>query len=363
MKRILKPKRVTSDGWAGFLKYPNAKEQRKSFAVILRKRLPNGTFQNKTHRLEALDAINREFKAGRLRLERATILARDAFDQLFPSQAILFNESNLELLKQYWNREYQFRDVHHKAAYNRLRRSIEAVGHCSLLSAAREELQAEVNRRLKGNSQRTAVAALNQLLKFFKRDIKLLKAREEIKPVRYVTEGDFKALLTEIKNERIRLLHEVAFATGLRLGEIFALEKHHLKQEKTEHYCECALQMDETGTIRTTKTRKARKAYILREWLVSVQHWLEIPLSERRAFRKSSHCKVTTRASLKRLKKPLVFHDLRHSYAIQLVSSGVPLTLVAQSLGNSIRVAERYYSGFVLTAESINLIAAIFDKH
>ena len=51
-----------------------------------------------------------------------------------------------------------------------------------------------------------------------------------------------------------------------------------------------------------------------------------------------------------------------NSYTIVLVSRGVSLSLVAQSLGNSVSVCEKYYTGFVLTNESIDYIRKLVES-
>ena len=51
-------------------------------------------------------------------------------------------------------------------------------------------------------------------------------------------------------------------------------------------------------------------------------------------------------AFLQEKEKHLKFHDLRHSYAIYLLSLGMSLERVAQSLGNSIQFCQQYYVGF-----------------
>lgn len=53
------------------------------------------------------------------------------------------------------------------------------------------------------------------------------------------------------------------------------------------------------------------------------------------------------------------WHDLRHSYAVLLIGRGATITLVAQSMGNSVKVCEEYYSGYVLTSEGIETLSKI----
>lgn len=58
----------------------------------------------------------------------------------------------------------------------------------------------------------------------------------------------------------------------------------------------------------------------------------------------------------KKIRPELRFHDLRHSYAIELLNHGVSLSLTAQALGNSVQVCQEYYAGFELSDEGLDVI-------
>jgi integrase len=262
-------------------------------------------------------------------------------------------------LDEYWEAEYAQRDlVDVNSAWNRLMRAIESVGHYSLMAAGRDEIQQEIDKKFKGNKHRSIVSALNQLLKFTGRNIKLRKAREEITHVSYVNEDELELLLAQIKDENLRLMHEVAFATGLRAGELFGLLPEHIKED----YIEVGSQIDTSRIRRHVKNRKPRKAYMIPGYEKKIREWSKIPLEDRLKFRKRSIARITRIASRKALKKEITFHALRHSYAIYLVSKGVGLTHVAQFIGDTLKVTERYYSGHVSTPESIQLVKTILKK-
>ncbi len=223
---------------------------------------------------------------------------------------------------------------------------------------ARVGIQQEIDRRFKGNKQRSIVSALNQLLKFTGRNIKLREAREEIAHVSYISENELELLLTQIEDEKFRLMHEVAFATGLRAGELFGLLPEHIKED----YIEVGSQIDVSRIRRHVKNRKPRKAYMLPGYEKKIREWAKIPIEERLKFRNRSIARITRTASRKALKKEITFHALRHSYAIYLVSKGVGLTHVAQFIGDTLKVTERYYSGHVSTPESIQLVKTILKR-
>src|SRR5690606_19972580 len=96
------------------------------------------------------------------------------------------------LFDKYWAEEYSNRSLNEPdAARNRLLRAIRALGHLSLRSSSREEMQAFIDQNYKGNKQRAIVSALNQLLRWMGRDIRLRKTREEIKPIKYLKLNEF----------------------------------------------------------------------------------------------------------------------------------------------------------------------------
>jgi integrase len=343
--RILKISQPTTKKWAGFLKSPTPGSDRASFAIC--ERTSNGY---RTIKSDPLDRINRQFKAGELPYESARILALDVLNQLRPKIGVSHLPQNLRFFERYWEQEYEHRDlIDRRSARNRLLRAVEGVGTVSLETGAREDLQAEVDSRFKGNKQRAIVIALNQLLKFLKRPERLRKARIEIDQISYVNSDELKRILEQVKDESIRLMHEVAFGTGMRAGEIFGIMPEHVKT----NFVDVGSQIDIERTRRQTKNRKIRKAFILEPYRSTVRQWANIPLDKRLAFRKRSISKITRQASLKGIGREICFHDLRHSYAIHLISQEKSLALVAQSIGDSITVTERYYSGFVLTPESI----------
>jgi lysophospholipase L1-like esterase len=61
-------------------------------------------------------------------------------------------------------------------------------------------------------------------------------------------------------------------------------------------------------------------------------------------------------------KQNLKTHDCRHSYAVHLLSSGVSISLIAKSLGNSVLVCEKYYLGYALQEEGIQMIHQLMNQ-
>jgi hypothetical protein len=55
--------------------------------------------------------------------------------------------------------------------------------------------------------------------------------------------------------------------------------------------------------------------------------------------------------------KQIIFHDLRHSYAIHLLSIGMTMEDMARGIGDTMEVCEEFYAGFSHTSESASSMA------
>lgn len=299
-------------------------------------------------------------------LAQATAMARDLqkrFQRALipPKEKSLTHAENLALLERYWKVEYRHRDILSARNMRRsLERAIEFMGDMPLATTPQDEIQERLNKRCPdANLQRRMASRLNQLIRFLGRGFKLRLKRRPASDVRHVTESEFRKLLPHIP-EGMRLPCEVAFATGLRLGEVFAMTPAKLRAGTLPGVF-VDRQMDETGTIRETKTRRDRTAVILSGWADRVTEWAAVPLEEKRRLREIRWASIVRQASLKAFPKDktkrLVYHDLRHSYAIAMLIRGASISDVANLLGNSVVVAQMFYTGFAMTAEGIESLA------
>lgn len=350
------------------LKTPRHGKGRASFSIVKRTISTGAKPQNETLQLDQLNGVNERFKKKDLPFESALIHAKQIVSGLYEHYwstlpAVIHNEGNLKILDEYWEKEFADKDlVEPASSYNRLVRAVEAVGHLSLISASKEELQKEIDPKFKGNRQRSIISALNQILKYLGRNLRLRKVREEVREVRYLNEKEFETFISHIEDPKLKLIYIAAFSAGLRVGEVFAVRPTDIHNGVLN----VATQIDRSRTRRITKNRKVRKTLILDRWLKDVRTWAEIPLNEKMPYRNLPFSKITKRICKKLFPKdPMkhcVIHDCRHSYAIYLVSKGVSLSQVAQALGDSVAVAEKHYSGFILTPESIDLMKAVLRR-
>jgi integrase len=319
-------------------------------------------------RSKEIDRLNEDYLAeniseAEIRKELESVRSKIYKQAGIPEAPLTFNSENRKLLERYWRDEYEFRAsrlVDIKTARWELERAVDAVGSVSLKTGTRNALQKEVDIYATGRKQRRIVAKLNQILKYLKRDFTLLGAKKDIVDVRHLSPEDVALLIFHIDDEWIKLLHEVGFRTGCRVGEAFAMESKFYDPKRNT--IKIKYQIDKGGRKRGTKNSKERTAFVLPGSADILNAWFKIkdkfPQSARLSIAKYTK-KAAFKAFPKQPSKWIVFHDLRHCYAINLLSKGVPLSQVAQSLGDSVSVAEEYYTGYDLSPSSIDLINKI----
>lgn len=315
---------------------------------------------------EALNSINQSILSKRRVAAECLVQVREIVQQLYAKNSEekmrnVHNFDNMDLLTKFLKHEYEDKDiVDFNSARNDYLRALNAVGEHSLYSASKEVLQKQINSKFKGNKQRRIVSRLNTIFKFIKRDISLRKDKENQTLVKYLSEADFLEILSKIQNPTVKVLCRIAFYSGCRLGEIFALNQTSLRGHRLQVYN----QIDRHNVRRETKNRKLRIAYLFKQGIGDVQAWIKI--KEKESYRKLKLASIVRKACKANFpdepEKWINFHDLRHSYAINLLSNGVSLGLVAQSLGNSIVVCQKHYVGFVMTDDSISRIDSLLNE-
>lgn len=334
--------------------------RRKSFAIEAKLKQDGRELSRKVA-IPEVDNVNRLHLAGELTYDQALKHLEAVRERLYRERdadagkvSPAFHSDNEKFLKRYWKAQYEDRDlVNPESMHYDLKRSLGYLLDLSILAASKEEMQERINEQLLDNPnlQRRIVTRLNQLLTHAGRGFQLRKVRESKDEVAHVTLHQFRTLMTNVFKKDVQALYWTALGTGARLGECFALTPAAIKDDKLQ----ITKQMDDTLRLRETKTRRGRKTWILPEAAEWVAHWAAVPLEKKKEMRNLAYSKKLQKLS----KGVIVFHDLRHSYAIHLLQKGVPISQVAQCLGNSVLVCERYYTGFVITDEGIDTIRRI----
>lgn len=299
-----------------------------------------------------LDAINQKFKLGELTFEAAKKQVEELRYNLYREEkaikAVVHNSDNQRLRDRYWEAEYSHRElVDPKTAGYELDRAVSALGSLSIHSASKEEIQKAVD-QFKGDAQRRIISALKRLLIFAGRtDVKLRKAKPENRRVRTLSEAEFKSVLKHIKLDAIETLMTVAFYTGARIGEIWAMEPQDFNPKSLE--LKIFQQIDKDGAYRDTKNRHDRTTLVFPKGVKALQEWFLVKSSLDPSIR--PHMAEIVKDACKKefptnSQKHLVFHDLRHCYARLVRETGLSTEDVADMIGDSLVVAKKHYTNF-----------------
>ena len=259
---------------------------------------------------------------------------------------------NHEILQRFWDKAYKHKPNRSpESAYNRLLRAVNALGGLPLPTASAGEIQERLASNLSNNSTlRDSIAATRQLLRFIGRpDVYIHKPIKKRRSIKYLTLEDFKKTLPFIPSD-LHPLYWATIGTGGRAAEVFAMEKYWAERKAV--FIETTLDKDmEDGP---TKTGDVRWAPVITETIPYLIQWCNTPTEFRESIRKMRFAEILTEACTKAKVARIVFRDLRHSYAIHLLTNKIPLEQVARALGNSLSVCQANYVGFVLLTPELD---------
>lgn len=336
-----------------YLKRPNGRK--KNYAIYSRIIKPDGKTKDEVRPNPEITALNNSDLPEDIKLKNALEIKRRVEQALgLDEGVVVHNEDNERIVGKYWQKVYSRRKhlVDREGARTELHRSVRALGSLSLVSADAGEIEdAVASHGWDNTKQRRVLGKIKLLLKFLGRDIELESPPEDENLVSYITETEFLTGLAKVEPEELKTLLYVLFYTGMRLGEAFGLDETKVREH--QNYIIVNRQVREDGTIALPKNKKTRRTFVRAKAFSTIKKWVSLiktyPLS-----RKQTH---------QRFKKyfghSVTVHDLRHCYAINLLSKGVPLAHVAQSIGNSVKVCEKYYTGHILVDEAVETMKRI----
>lgn len=145
----------------------------------------------------------------------------------------------------------------------------------------------------------------------------------------YITPKEFFIVLSQISNFKHKIIVSIMYHSGLRVGEVCRLRKHNIDLEHQIIW------------IKEGKGGKDRKTIIPTRFL----HYLDIycrtikdylfPTYNNHISERSIE-ELLKRAIIKsKITKRFTCHDLRHSFAINLVNKGIDIEEVRKMLGHS----------------------------
>ncbi len=322
---------------------------------------------------ERIEAVNRQLIDGGLSLEQAVTQMQLIVEDLYRRDGVKISrvESNREneaIVERYYKEIVARRKTladSKSSAKAAAYRAVRALGEHSLLSAPIDVLQDALDAKYPESDRRQPKLArrLNSVLKFVGREERIQAYAEQEPEVKFIPFEAMTQILPRLPNEPFRVLCQMALYTGLRIGELMALEPRHLKRDAGAIYVEW--QINKAGERTKPKWGKRRIAAVFAEALDLFDRWIEVKdqVGHKTRLRAARLVlSASRRAYPRKSEHHICFHDLRHSYAIKCFEQGMSLEWVAKQLGNRIEVTEKHYVGFVQTLNTVEAAFKLMNK-
>lgn len=173
--------------------------------------------------------------------------------------------------------------------------------------------------------------------------------------IKFLETHEVVALIEAIKNPIVRAMAEFGVYSGLRVGELRALEWKHVDFEReTIRVCQTTAGWNsEIGTVKGSENRtvpllpdarKALQGLIRHDKLVFIPRSVGGPVTLPLSYQTVHKSGIRPAAEEVGVYKPgFGFHTLRHTYASHLARKGVSLFLIQKWLGHvDVSITQRY---------------------
>jgi integrase len=251
-----------------------------------------------------------------------------------------------------------------------IRRIIKELGHVSLAKLTAQQLQSFYAQKLTDGLASTTVNTMHTVIKAALGDAITLNlvtrnVASMIKPPKFqpkervpLSEQQARELLNAAKGNRLEALYVLVLSTGMREGELIALEWKDIDFESSELYISHGLQYTPVGfRVTHPKSNSSKRRIILPvHVVVALKKHRELQEQERKLAgtnwdashdfvfpngigRKMLPSDLRGRNFYRLLKKAalpaIYFHDLRHTAATLLLRRGVHVKVVSEMLGHA----------------------------
>ncbi|NRA68732.1 MAG: site-specific integrase [Pseudobacteriovorax sp.] len=335
----------------------------------------------KTLKLPEIDNANKWYKVGAVSFEHTKKKMEGILKQLYKERDKFvkkpeFMSENIALVEKMWNEKYTRRKQKQmkrpENSWRDLVLAAESAGMFPLDTCDLDELGDYLDKTLGHNQNRLRrrIVWLNSILSWLGRP-KISQNQSRLREkVTYLNEKEFKQVSQVLPRDMDRTIARIAFYTGLRIGEIFGLDRSSIRNEKSLVVDKQMLELkspDGSYRFDSTKTNSSRFVFYPSWIKEDLESWINTPLSERYKIRQRRYSSIIKNACIKCFGtdnpvKLLNFHGLRHSHAVWFLQNGASLNEVAQQLGNHAEVTFRYYSGFELKIESIDRLERLVEE-
>lgn len=337
------------------------------FSLILDKINDVGERTQETLYPEELKVVNQKLKEKKLdynsALSKVEDIKKDYLERLEVESGIrkkiVTCEENLKLFKQYWDREYLNRDIEEeslKSAEYQFRSILQVMGDISFYTCSLAQLKSKLNNSgYSLETKRHLVHKFNILLREAGNKVQLSKPEKQFDEISHINSKELELLSKALDNETVRALLYIGFYTGLRQGEIWALNRTVIDFNRC--VIKVQSQITRKGLRKNPKENKRRSVIFPKHIVPYLEYWLDFNQDERKEYRfKVSRVLRETSKKLwpKRTIKHISIHDLRRSFVIYCLQEiGMNLSECAMLIGDTLTVLQSNYAGYTFNDDGL----------
>lgn len=159
--------------------------------------------------------------------------------------------------------------------------------------------------------------------------------------IRYLEKDEIKRLVNVSDND-FKPMVQAALYTGCRYGELCAMQVGDYNYDTTSIY----IPDTKSGKPRTVHLNEEGQTFFEKQVLAGKNKKdLMFARHDGNPWERSHQTRrIKDMCERANITPAISFHILRHTHASQLISHGVPMVVVAEQLGNSVKICEKHYA-------------------